>query len=479
MTNSYRDLITENRLILAEPSRPYSLFTERHLQVIWFEQKYFKELKTSQNQDVKVISPGIWNQGPGPDFQKAHLLIDGKELYGDIELHLSPEDWYHHGHDTDARYSDVILHISLWPFRIQNNLSTPSGKPILQVYLAPFFTIPETRILQLIDLDLYPYTKFVGSGRCSHQLFRDLPEENIKHLFSSAAMWRLEKKQAYLEGHCESPEKRAATGMALALGYKQNSQSFLQLYHWLSSLKSLNEESLLALALGSCGFFEPPHLKRWGNSEYYRHLSALYMMLSFSIAYQPKFQLTLSQIRPFNHPVRRLAALVKVVRDPQFAELENTFHLLWRYEWKQEAWASLRKSFIETLPDYEDSYWNLHYTFEPSPQTKLLPLLGASIKQEMIINTILPLLHGKIQDDGSPEEVRAFLSFFESFPALKAGKSKYLIHRFFGDTFKGAILNNSLHEQGAFQIHKDFCIHYEASCEGCPFVEKVAPRRAK
>lgn len=475
MTTLYSALTSNPPLAVAESTRPYSLFTERHLQAVWFEQKYFKNLQTIDQKEIIVISPGIWNLGAGPDFQRAHLVIDGVEMFGDVELHLTPEDWYHHGHQNDSRYSNVVLHLSLWPFKQQSTLCNPAGKPIFQAYLSPYLTVPETRITQLIDLDLYPYTKFVGSGRCSHQLFRDLSEEKAAHLFKTAATWRLEKKRTYLQAHVKDSLDSIGVGLALALGYKQNSQTFLQLYHWLSPLKALSEEALLSLVIGACGLFENKYRTLWEKSEFYQHLSALYMMTSFSIPLQPKFTLTLNQIRPYNHPVRRLATLVKIVRDPLIAKLEQSFLLLWKYEWKNRSWSTLKKLFIETLPDYEDAYWNLHYSFEQLPQPKKLSLIGTGTKQEFIINTVLPILYGKIESEGSCEENKAFLSFFESFSALKAGKSKYLIHRFFGDTQKGNLLNNALHEQGAFQIHKDFCLHYEASCEGCPFVERVQP----
>lgn len=60
----------------------------------------------------RVIWPGRWNQGPGPDFREAQLLDrDGRARRGDVELHLRPSGWIAHGHQDDAAYDRVLLHV--------------------------------------------------------------------------------------------------------------------------------------------------------------------------------------------------------------------------------------------------------------------------------------------------------------------------------------------------------------------------------
>lgn len=99
---------------LAESKYPYLYWTERHLQVMWWEQKYFKNLKTRENLPIEIISPGIWNAEAGPDFLKAHLKIGDREIKGDIEIHLDDESWVQHKHHQDTRYDQVILHVSFY-----------------------------------------------------------------------------------------------------------------------------------------------------------------------------------------------------------------------------------------------------------------------------------------------------------------------------------------------------------------------------
>ena len=101
-----------------------------------------------------------------------------------------------------------------------------------------------------------------------------------------------------------------------------------------------------------------------------------------------------------------------------------------------------------------------------------LSLLGEPIKLELMKNTVLPLLYHHVTQRGDSEELSAFFNFYGSLAASPRNKLKYLKHRFFGEASKGNILLKADLEQGAYQLHKDFCLHYEASCEGCPFIDK-------
>ena len=98
-------------------------FNEKFLQTIWNEQKLEGELTTEGGSSVKILSNGIWNNGAGPDFHNASLLIDGKICTGDVEIHKKRSDWYRHGHEGDQRYGNVILHV-VW----ENDMPQVTGK---------------------------------------------------------------------------------------------------------------------------------------------------------------------------------------------------------------------------------------------------------------------------------------------------------------------------------------------------------------
>jgi hypothetical protein len=446
--------------------------TERHIQAIWLEQKFLGKLETSEGEEINVISPGIWNLGPGPDFHKAHIVIGGVDYHGSVELHLSEESWYHHHHHKDTHYNDVVLHVSLWkPARAQA-IWTEEGRRLSQMHLESFLTIPIAKLAQAIDLDLYPYKQFVGAGRCAEGLFRNMTEVDATGLFESAANWRLQRKAAYLNSRSATPAEQLMVGIAMAAGYKNNGQLFLNLLSELKRRDLDREDERLAWLLGKTGFFGEPWQDRWGKSTYYVKLSGMWKFLGEG---EEIIRPLLTQIRPMNHPVRRLPILAKMLGDNSLAFLLGSVIDLWENSWREamrsKKWSRFLKSLEDLLPNYSDDYWNRHYLFEDTPSQKLLPLIGGDLKRKISINVIFPLLEQYLTTR-EDEEIQAFKHCFRSLPSSEAGKSKYLVHRFFGDSTSGVLLDKAYNVQGAYQIHYDYCIHYEASCEGCPFMQE-------
>lgn len=103
---------------------------------------------------------------------------------------------------------------------------------------------------------------------------------------------------------------------------------------------------------------------------------------------------------------------------------------------------------------------------------KHLSLVGQDFKNNVIINCILPLLYEEIINNDNFLEMAAFRDFYNSLPAILNQKTRYLAHRLFGDKPRGKILEKAISQQAVFQLHEDFCLHFETSCEGCTFVEK-------
>lgn len=458
--------------VCEQPSFPVHV-TERHLQAMWLEQRYFRDLKTPSGEPIEVVSPGIWNAEAGPDFLKAHIRVGDQELFGDVELHVIDRSWYDHQHHQDKRYDAVILHVSLYQPKTALALLTSRGSELVRAYLEPALTISLKRVVQLIDLDLYPYRRFVGSGRCAQQLFRSLSKEKVSQLLSSAAYWRLRQKQQWLHDNTSGMTLGVAAGLAMTLGYKANAQIFFELFLWLREQPAESFEECLVLAMGVCGLFEEPYVGRWAASDVYCDLSSRWTHRD-----SPKFSLQVGQSRPYNHPVRRLATLCLLVTSGDLEKIWQKLYAIWRSRWAgcdtDDSLKALYKDLLDALPHCFDPYWSHHYLFETTPTAQPLSLLGAQTYQQMFVNVVLPYLLFCLEvEHASAEEMAVFDALYGLCRAPYSGKRNYLVHRFFGDTVKGKLLKLSRYEQGAFQIHRDFCVHYEASCEGCPFVERV------
>ena len=99
-----------------EPETAGVSWNERHLQCIWADARLRPAaLSTTGGRPVRVLDPGAWNGGPGPDFLGAALEIGGEPRRGDVEIHVRPGDWAAHGHSADPAYANVALHVAWFP----------------------------------------------------------------------------------------------------------------------------------------------------------------------------------------------------------------------------------------------------------------------------------------------------------------------------------------------------------------------------
>lgn len=472
--NPYETLVSPYFLLRESPSKkPPETVTERHLQVLWSNQSHFLPLFTVKNSPIEVISPGVWNTEAGPDFIKAHLKINGKELRGDIEIHLHDASWQQHQHHLDKRYNRVILHVSLAQPKHPQPLFNQQGKEIERAYFEPFLTIERSKIRYAVDLDVYPYRKFTNKGKCAKGLFSKRSDNEIIAFFKHASDWRLKEKYALLQTFSSRPDLQWLFGMSLALGYKNNSYQFVQLFRLLLSLKVYTADQYLSLAMKCCGFFEKDYHKKWKECPHYRYL------LRLAPSKAPlTIQLNLQRIRPFNHPLRRLVLLSKMISDPQIYSLFERMNAFWKKNWEclehPREYRRFFQQLVDLIPSYQDPYWGFHYTLNCNKQPKELSLIGGDLKKEMIINAYFPLLREQLTQQNSIKELDAFRMLYGLLPASHNSKTGYLNHRFFVEESRGEeLVHYADVEQGIFQLHKDFCVHYEASCEGCDLISRI------
>ncbi len=120
------------------PYGPYQV-SELVLQKIWLEQAFdVSRLRDPAGRAIEVEHPGTWNRLEGPDFKDAVLRIGGVEARGDVEVHFSQADWKAHGHEEDAAYDRVVLHVLYHnPSDRVAAARTRSGKELAWVALLP------------------------------------------------------------------------------------------------------------------------------------------------------------------------------------------------------------------------------------------------------------------------------------------------------------------------------------------------------
>ena len=88
------------------------MLREDLLHYAWKTKKFrLNQLYTSSGKKLEIYKFGNHNHDGGPDFQNAHISIDGTEWFGHIEIHVFASDWKKHNHSNDPAYENVILHV--------------------------------------------------------------------------------------------------------------------------------------------------------------------------------------------------------------------------------------------------------------------------------------------------------------------------------------------------------------------------------
>ena len=138
-------------------------------------------LKTTDGRPVEVIDPGLHNRNAGPDFFNAKVRIGDTLWVGNVEIHLRASDWYQHGHDSDHRYDNVVLHVCE---TVDRDVMTADGKYLPQLQL----TIPQSvreHYEELLHTDQYP--------PC-YRIIPDLSRLTVHSWMAALQTERLERK---------------------------------------------------------------------------------------------------------------------------------------------------------------------------------------------------------------------------------------------------------------------------------------------
>ena len=256
-------------------------------------------LQTTDGKTVEVIDTGLYNRtDSGPDFFNAKIKIDGILWVGNVEIHTNASDWFHHKHDNDSAYNNVILHV------VENADSTVTTADGITI---PTLVIPIPKELrdnyaELLNSEKYP--------PC-YKIIPDLPHLKVHAWLSALQTERLERKTRDIEERVKrmngSWEEAYFATLARNHGYGVNSEAFEE---WAKTVPmsaiSHHRDDLFqieALFLGQAGLLD--HAEQKYTQEY-----------SFL---QKKFHLTPMdgsrwkyKTRPQNHPHVRLLQLASM-----------------------------------------------------------------------------------------------------------------------------------------------------------------------
>jgi hypothetical protein len=370
---------------------------ERLLQFIWQFQYYnINDLTTVDGLPLTIINGGIANTNQGPDFLQGKIKLGNTTWLGNIEIHIKSSDWNVHKHTGDANYNNVILHV-VWNNDVVINDHNKQAIPTLELeQLVPKMMLQKYEQIMnakgFVSCENYlPVLSDIGWLAWKERLIAERLEHKSKAVL------------AYLEQSNNHWEEVFWWMLCKNFGMKVNTDSFEQIGQSLSVNILAKHKSqihqLEALLLGQAGFLHGDF-----NEDYPRLLQREYNFLAKKfklkkISRAPDFL----RMRPGNFPTLRLAQLAMLVH--------QSTHLLSKILEINKI-NDLRKLMDVTANDY----WHYHYHFDEETTYKPKSV-GSSMTENIIINTIIPVLFAYgIQQDSQYWKEKA-IGFLSQLPA--------------------------------------------------------------
>ena len=379
---------------------------EKLLHYIWKHRILpLSELRTTDGRSVEVIDPGLPNMHAGPDFFNAKVRIDGVMWVGNVEIHERSADWFLHGHDTDAAYNNVVLHVAAV---VDADVVTERGDRLPQVQLA----VPQqvlSNYHRLLAFDRYP--------PCREAV---LPLDAIKKRswLSALVAERLNEKTeairrrvALFEG---SWEAAFFATMARSFGFGVNSEAFEQWAERLPLMQIAHHRDdpfqVEAMFMGMAGLLDEAQMTPTTREAaladpYFLSLKREFGYLSRKFRLEPMSRQAwrFLRLRPQNFPYIRISQLAQLYCSRRAGLAEIT------------ACESV-KQLHAVLQTSVGDYWRTHYTFGKESSLNEKRLSTASLNL-LAINAAVPVLHawGCYRDD--ERLVQRALDWLEELPA--------------------------------------------------------------
>ena len=398
-------------------------------------------LQTTTGEPVEVIDAGLPNTNAGPDFFNAKLKIGGTLWVGNIEVHTLASDWMRHGHDKDAAYDNVILHVAE---TVDCEVFRANGVPVPQLQL-PCPDPVRQRYDELSHAEIYP--------PC-YSILSSLPKLTVHSWLSALQVERFEQKARVIATRLERCNNHWEDVFFITLarnfGFGLNGDAFEA---WASRLpfRAIDKHrddlfQVEAFFFGQAGLLDEElpdadghYLKLQKEFRYLQHKFELSVPMT---ATQWRFL----RLRPGNFPHVRLA---------QLANLYYKERSLFSRIMEADTLEAVRKLLTVTT----SPYWEEHFNFRKVSSSREKQV-GKNAQNLIIINTVIPFLYAYGLHKADELLCERATGFLES---LKA-EDNHIIRHWSG---AGLPVSTAADSQALLQLQKEYCD--KKDCLRCRF----------
>jgi hypothetical protein len=450
-------------------------WSERHLRCVWFDSSHRPTpLVTPDGQSVTVENPGRWNLEAGPDFLDAVLKLEPgtRRIQGDIELHIRPADWRRHGHANDPRYRRVVAHVTYFEGTVPGD-ELPAGA--IQLALQNALKRSPSFSFESLDVLAYPYARVESRPPCADSLATWNPDDQGA-LLDAAGMERLRHKTDRLSMAIlkRGPEQALYEEIFCALGYKNNRSVCRELAIRLP-LEALRHESgnhipaAYALLCGVAGLIPAKSLPNWDAETrlFVRGLWDIWWKKKSSWETQilSRDLWTLHNLRPQNHPLRRLMAAAELFCGPA-----PLLQKLAPMAGDAQTTTRMLLSLLEEAG--KNSHWAWRHSLSSPRLSKRLAIIGPGRAAALLNNAIVPWLAAQYPD--APSTV----ALLRDLPAEDDNRLiRHTAHALFGHDHNPSLYRSGLRQQGLLQIFHDFCLDSRGGCGACTLARSLSHQK--
>jgi hypothetical protein len=408
---------------------------EELLHFVWRTRRFdLQNLKTTEEQEIRIEQFGNHNRDQGPDFSNARIWIDETLWAGNVEMHLRSSDWYNHRHETDPAYDNVILHV-VWeddmPVRRSDNSIVPTL--IMKERIAPgivanyqYLTVSET---------------WVPCEKLLHKISEFTWKIWLENVGIERLISRTQELDQILKNTNNDLEDAFYRVLLRSFGLPQNKEPFERLARAcpirLLEKHRNNALQIEALLFGQAGLFPV----RGKTSDYVNNLQKEYNFLKvkYKLESIPAGIWKFARMRPVAFPTLRIA---------QIASLLQSTPRLFNTCMETRDLKDLKSIFSNiSLPEY----WQRHYRFEDEGKGHN-GAPGEGTIDILLINAVLPFMffYGRIRGLSVLED-KAIRFFQQLKPEVNT------ITRSWKNI--GVPVSHALDAQAVVHLKKQYCTH--------------------